>query len=113
MAGSGVRGLLDGLLGVAGEYVSQGVRISVKTNVTPEISLGTASLGGGASTDSGGGGFSLGALIGIKAAVIVRDASGNVIATYGEPPPLDPVRVVVAIGLAAGLVYLVARGLTR
>lgn len=110
---SGWRGLLDGLLGVAGEYVSQGVRISVKTNFGPEISLGRASFGDGATSDPGGGGFSLGALIGVKAAVIVRDADGREIATYGEPPPTDPVRVVVGLVILAGVVYLLVRGATR
>ena len=106
---SGVRGLLDGLLGIADDYINQSVSISVKTNFAPEISLGRASLGGGAS-DPGGGGISLGSLIGFKAAVIVRDADGRELSTFGEPPPTEPVRVALVLVIVAGLAYLVVRG---
>jgi hypothetical protein len=111
-ASDGWRGLLDGLLGVASDYVGDGVSIGVKTNYGPEIPVATAALGSSSTStggESGGGGL-LATLFGVKAAVIVRNQSGEVISTFGEVPKTDPVRAVL-VGLAiAGVIYLAVRG---
>lgn len=108
---TGWRGVLDGLLGLASDYVSSSVRISVKTNYGPELPVARAALGDGGGSGSGaGGGAGVTGLLGLKAAVIVRNAQGDVIATYGEVPKTEVWRAVLAAALALGLVVLIVRG---
>jgi hypothetical protein len=107
--------LLDDVLSIARGYVRGGVRIGIKTNLGPEIPVASASFnaGDGGEGGEGGGGGGVAHLLGLRAAVVVRDAEGGVISTYGEPPKTDPVRAVVAAVLAAGLVFVIIRGLTK
>lgn len=110
-ASSGWQDLLGGLVGVAREYVADGVRVSIKTNYTPEIPVATAELVAG---DRGGGAVArrsvLGELLGVKAAVIVRNQRGDIISTFGQAPKTDPVRVIVALALVGGVLFLLVRG---
>ncbi len=114
---SSLTDLLNGALGIANQYVQQGITVSVKTNYGPPIQVyqGAAdgSSGGSSGGSGGGGGGVVSKLIGLKAAIIVQDASGNVLATYGTPPATDPVRVAVLLALVAGLGYIIIRGLRR
>jgi hypothetical protein len=103
--------LFSGVLDIAGDYVRSGIRVSVKTNLGPEIPIYSGGLQGADGSGSGGGG--LGGLLGIKAAVVVRDASGNTISTIGQVPATDPVRAILAALVLAGLVFVIYRGVTR
>jgi hypothetical protein len=103
-------GLLDRALGLARDYVGDGVRVSVKTNFGPELPVARAQLssGGGAGGEGSPGGIS--GLLGVKAAVIVRNKDGEILATYGEVPKTEPWRALVAILLVAGVGFLIVRG---
>jgi hypothetical protein len=105
------QGLLGDVMDIAGDYVKSGVRVSIKTNLGPEIPVFTGSMDG--STGSSGGGFSVSKLLGLKAAVVVRDAKGGVIANLGSPPATEPLKAIVAALLIAGLVVLIVRGVVR
>jgi hypothetical protein len=111
-ASGGFLGLLDGLLGAASDYVTDGVSIGVKTNYGPEIPVATAALGSSSSTgeDSGAGGGFLAGLFGVKAAVVVRNQRGEIISTFGQVPKTEPLRAVVVVLLIAGVAYLAVRG---
>ena len=104
--------LLDSALGLARGYVrGGGIVVAVKTNYGPELPLFRAALGrAGAGQGEAGEGGGLGALVGLKAAVIVRDGHGATLATYGDPPPTEPLRAIAAALLAGGLVFLILRG---
>ena len=90
------------LLNIARESVtSGGVRVYVKTNYGPEVPL------------TGGTGPNLASILGIKAAVVVRDKRGNRIAGYGDYPATDVLKVSILFGSALALVWLAWRGLHR
>lgn len=110
-----LQNLLSDAVGIARGYVGSGVRISVATNYTGEIPVASAALGNSSSTDAGGSDRSgvVSRIFGLRAAVIVRNARGDVISTLGERPPVDPVRALVALAVAGGLVWLLVRGATR
>lgn len=107
-------GLISELEGLAGSYLTGGVTVQVKSNYTPAITVYTGSAGGssgsgGAGAPSSGNLFSR--LVGLKAGVEVLDSSGNVVASYGDWPATDWVRVAIALAtiglLGIGLVKLV------
>lgn len=106
----------DGVLGLAGDYVrSGGVSIAVKTNFGPEIKLASSSIApsgapGGGGGDGGGGVLDL---LGVRAAVVVRDRSGKRIAGYGDYPATEPLRVVGLVVVVALIGVVFVRGLTR
>lgn len=103
--------LLDDAFSLARGYVrGGGLVVAVKTNYGPEIELGRATLARGSDSQGGEGGAGLGALVGLKAAVIVRDGHGATLATYGDPPPTEPLRALAAALLAGGLIFLILRG---
>lgn len=78
------------LSSAAGNYLaSSGLRAEIKTNLGPPVTIYNA-------TPSG---FSIADALGIQAALVVRDANGNVLASYGDPPATDPV-LVSALALA-------------
>lgn len=115
MAGEALQRFADEVLGIADDYVrSGGVRINVKTNLGPEFTVATSSItSGGGATGSGGGGSSsdgLLGLLGVRAAVIVRDRSGHRLATYGEVPATQPWRVAALVGVVALVTVLIVRG---
>lgn len=108
------QGLLSGVLDLAGEYVSKGVRISIKTNFGPELPVATAALGNSGGAGGGGSrGAGIAGLLGFKAAVIVRDAQGETIATYGDPPKTEVWRALLAVAVVGGLAFLVIRGAVK
>jgi hypothetical protein len=87
------------------------VRLSIKTNYTPEIPIATAELTAG---DRGGGSAGrrsvVAELLGVKAAVIVRNQRGEIISTFGQAPKTDPVRAILALLIAGGVLFLLVRG---
>lgn len=107
---AGASQLVDGLLGLAGDYLRGGLRVSVKTNYTPEIPVAGVALERGGSSSSSAGRSLLGELLGVKAAVIVRNAQGAVVTTIGEPPATSAWRAALALGLLAGVCFLLVRG---
>lgn len=91
--------LLGEVSGIAADYVrTGGVRVSVKTNLGPEIPVYSGSGGSGSN------------LLGIKAGVIVRNRDGGVIATYGDPPATDPIRVAMLVLVVTLLGIALVRG---
>lgn len=112
---SQVAAALDDILGIARSYVAGGgVRVSVKTNFGPELPVyaGQLDRGGGASGGQGGG-FSISRLVGLKAAVIVRDGRGATIATYGDYPATEPLRAVLALLALGALGFVLVRGVLK
>jgi hypothetical protein len=112
VSGSG-QGLLDAVIGLAGDVAGGGsVRVSVKTNLGPELEVATVDLG----SSGGGGGQSTGglsSLFGVKAAVILRNDAGATLATFGEPPATEPLRLALLAGVALLVLVLAVRGLRR
>lgn len=113
-------GLISELEGLAGSYLTGGVTVQVKSNYTPAITVYTGSTGGSSSGGSSSGGAPSGnlfsRLIGLKAGVEVLDSSGNVVASYGDWPPTDWVRVIAAlavIGMLGILTVKVIRSVGR
>jgi hypothetical protein len=97
------------LIGVIGRVTgsaiqSSGVRVSVKTNLGPEFTVwdGPAKAGAG-----------LAQSIGIRGAVIVRDAQGNVLFTHGEPPETNLLLSAIFFSVAAYIGFLIWRGATK
>jgi hypothetical protein len=89
--------------GIAYNAQTGGLRVGVKTNLGPEFTVwdGQSKTGG------------IAQLLGIKGAIIVRDASGKTLMVQGEPPETN---YILTAAYAAGLAYvgyLVWRGLTR
>lgn len=105
--------LLQEAAGVAGSYLTNGIQVEVKTNYTPAITVYTGSNGPsqGATPGAPGSGSIFSQLLGIKAGVRVLAADGRELASYGDWPAVDPVRVAIALAalglLAFGLVKLV------
>lgn len=101
--------LLTGLVGIARDYVRSEVRVTVESNLLPPLPVYSGSAG---STGQGGGGLAgIVKLLGLRGGVVVRNAQGNVLAKFGDPTPLDPVRAgLIALGLV-GLGYLLVRAL--
>lgn len=104
--------LASDVVDIAGDYLRSGVRVSVKTNYGPELPIFSGSAEGGSGSSGGGrGGFGLGKLIGFKAAVIVRNRDGHVIATYGgTPPATEPVRLVGLLVVLGAIGFVLVRG---
>lgn len=106
-------GLIQELEGLAGSYLTGGVRVEVKSNYTPAITVYTGSAGGSSSggSNSSSSGSLFSRLVGLEAGVRVLDSSGNTVASYGDWPATDWVRVAIALGviglLGIGLVKLV------
>lgn len=105
---------LQELLGVAGGYLGGGIRVEVKTNYAPAITVysgngGSSSGAGSAGSSSSGNLFSR--LLGLQAGVRVVSADGHELASYGDWPATDWVRVtaaLVVVGLlGVGLVKLI------
>lgn len=106
--------MLDDVLDIARSYVAGGgIQVAVKTNFGPELPVYTGELRRGSQGTGQGGGFSLSRLVGLKAAVVVRDGRGATLATYGEYPRTEPLRAVLALAALAGLGFILIRGITR
>lgn len=105
--------VLQEVAGVAGSYLTNGITVEVKTNYTPAITVYTGSNGQGGSSASGqsAGGGIFSQLVGLQAGVRVLASDGHVLATYGEWPTTDWVRVAAALAviglLGFGLVKLI------
>lgn len=95
---------LQDTLGEVGELAGQalrgGLKVSVKTNLGPELAVS-------------GQGRGLAEALGIKAAVIVRDRDGRQLVTYGTPPATEPLRVALLAIIAGALGWLFIRGVLR
>lgn len=103
--------LVDTVFNLARGYVrGAGVVVSVKTNYGPELALFRAALARSSEGQGEGSGGGLGSLVGLKAAVIVRDGHGATLATYGDPPATEPLRALAAALLAGGVIFLILRG---
>lgn len=89
---------------LAGDIVrSGGVRVYVKTNLGPEVAV----------TGTGNAQRGLLDLLGLKAAVVVRDRDGRRIAGYGDPPATDPFRVALLVTVAGALGFVLLRGVLK
>lgn len=113
MADTSAQRLLDDVLGFARDFAGARVSINVKTNLGPELAVGEATLGPSSSNSGSGapGGFA--GLLGLKAAVILRDANGRAVASFGDPPATDVARVAILGALALVLLFVIVRGLRR
>jgi len=98
--------LKDSAQGVLSNTLSS-LTVSVKTNLGPEFTVwsGAADGEGGAPSSS-----SVADRLGIKAAVIVRGARGEVLKEFGDYPTTEPVKVALALALALVLVVVLVRG---
>lgn len=83
-----------------GYVTGGGVRVYLKTNLGPEVPLYT-----GASDGPG-----LLSALGIETGLIVRDAQGNIVTTYNDPPETDPIKAGLVLAALAGAVFLLMRG---
>ena len=93
--------VLTDITGLARDFVSSGgLRVSVKTNLGPEIPVFTGQGQGG-----------LAELIGFEAGVIVRDREGNLVTTYGNPPATDYVKAAILAGASLAIIVILIRGL--
>lgn len=99
---------LQSAASVAQDYSAGGLQVELKTNYTPAMTLYNEAVPGQ--------GNALARLIGLQGGLRVLDASGNVIAQFGDWPVTDPVRVAAALSVGAllglGLIRLV-RGRRR
>ena len=104
--------VLDQLLNVganaAASYAANNVKVTLATNLFPEVTLYDPTSQGDSSLQPG----ILGQL-GIQASVLIYDTSGNLITTLpaGQPvPSVDVLKVAIGLGLVASLGYLLVRG---
>lgn len=81
---------------------SQGLRLVAGSNITPEVTL----------YDSSAQGSLLNAL-GIVPYARLEDRNGNVIASYGEPQPINLLLAVAYWGLIAAGIVAVVRGFVK
>ncbi len=98
--------LLSGIIGIARDYVANEIRVTVETNLLPAVTVysGAQAPGGGVS--------GLASALGIRGGVVVRNAKGDVLARFGDPVPVSPLRaalVVCVIGAAGWLLVKVLR----
>ncbi|MDQ2641282.1 MAG: hypothetical protein M3Y79_12000 [Pseudomonadota bacterium] len=98
--------LLGGAADIAGDYVRQELRVQLRSNVLPPVTL----YSGGA---EGGKGLGLGRLLGFKAGLVVTGSDGKVIVTAGQPAAFDPLRALLLAAALGGVVYLILRGVKR
>lgn len=80
-----------------------GLRVGVKTNLGPEFTVWDGK------SKSGG----IAQMLGIKGAIIVRDANGKVLLVQGEPPETNVLLAGLYLAGAAYLGYLLWRGIRR
>lgn len=110
--GNAAQDLANDATGVVSSLLS-GVDVRVKTNVTPEFSVGglsspPAQAGAPATAPPAPGLFDL---FGLKYSVRVLDAGGNQLFSAGSPPDTNYALVAVYVTVAAGLGYVFYRGL--
>lgn len=95
----------DGLLDMGAQAVADNLRVTVKTNFGPAVTVYQAGGGAGA-----GGGFNLAKLLGLKVAVTVDGPTGTLYQS-SEPPPTEPLRVTFLLAAVAALAFLLLRGI--
>ena len=94
--------LVEDAADIAGDYLrSGGIRVNVKTNLGPELTVydGKPKRGG------------LGSFV--RAQVIVRQADGDAIATYGEPAPTEPLKVIALVAAVSLIGLVLIRGVLK
>lgn len=89
----------------AGATVAQRVRVVVKTNLGPGITVYD-----GAAGDAGPG---LASALGLKGALTVYGPNDNVLYQTAPAPPTEPLKAALALLLAGVLLLLILRGLRR
>lgn len=96
---------LVGILGhAAGDVLASGaVRVALKTNLGPELEVA------GGPRDGGG----IAAALGIKSALIVRDAQGRELYVHGQVPATNYLLVAVLLGAVAFVGFLLVRGVLK
>jgi hypothetical protein len=97
--------LLGGATDIARDYMRQEVRVQVRTNILPAITV----YSGNAGQDSQGSG--LAKLLGIKAGLVVTGADGRQLLSVGQPSSLDPIRAGLLLLAVGGLVFVIVRGI--
>lgn len=96
--------LLGGATDIARDYLRQEVRVELRSNVLPAITVFKGDAGQG--NASGG----LAKLLGIKAGLVVTGADGRQLLSVGQPAPLNPIRFGLLLLAVGGLVYVIVRG---
>lgn len=89
----------------AGARLAERVRVEVKTNLGPGITVYD-----GAAEDAGPG---LAAALGLKGSVTVYGTNDNVLYQTAPPPPTEPLKAALALLLAGVVLVLILRGLRR
>lgn len=92
----------DILAGAVSDYAGA-LRVTVKTNLGPAFTI----------YDGRAQGPGFASMVGLKASFTVHGPDGQPIATYGEPPPTEPLRVACVLALIALGAFVVLRGATR
>lgn len=99
---------LGDLQKLAGSYLDQGgLQVFVKTNYGPEIPIYTGK------DKNAGQGNPIAELIGLRAQVIVKDAKGKTVTTYGDAAPTDMARVLVVLSVLGLIGFVVVRGVIK
>ena len=112
MADSSAEALLSSVLGFARDYAGENLSIAIKTNLGPEFTVASANiLGSGGGLGGSDGIKGQGGLLGLKAAVIVRDSHGRSVAHFGDAPPTEYWRLILLIVAGALVLGLAVRGL--
>ncbi len=112
---SSLTDLLSSAVGIADQYVTNGVTVSIKTAYGPPLAVYHGGLSGASSAGAGGAQASsssgiLKSIVG-PAAIIVTDDTGRTIATYGTPPATSYIRIGIALALAGLVLAVFIRGL--
>ncbi len=98
--------LLTGIIGIARDYVASEIRVTVETNLLPAVTVYSGSQAPGAGISG------VASMLGIRGGVVVRNAKGDVLARFGDPVPVSPLRaalVVCVIGAASLLLVKALR----
>lgn len=93
--------LVSDVTGAAGTYTANSVRITLKTNLGPEVTVYDP-------TDASP---SLLSQLGVQAALNVYDTNGNLLTTVGTVPATNPLMVIAALAVLAGIGIIVLKGM--
>lgn len=99
--------LVTGLVDLARDYVRSEITVTLESNILPPVTI----YRGGMAKGGGVGGAGLADALGVRGGVVVRNAQGQKLASFGDPAPLDYARALLVGAVLAGGVYLLLRSL--